>query len=57
MTSHLGALLLFAACVSAVFATLARDEPRDQVRLGVRIFGGLALGAYAIGWLMYLAFR
>ena len=53
MTSHLGVMLLFAACVSTVFGTLLRDEPRDQVRLGGRIFTGLVLGAYALGWLMY----
>jgi heme A synthase len=56
MTSHLGAMLLFAACVGAVFATLLRDAPRDQVRLGTRIFAGLVVGAYALGWLMYVAF-
>ena len=44
---------LFAACVSTVFGTLLRDAPRDQVRLGGRIFAGLVVGAYALGWLMY----
>lgn len=56
MTTHLGVMILFAACVSAVFGTLLRDETRDQVRLGGRIFAALVLGAYAVGWLMYLAF-
>ncbi len=56
MTSHLGVMLLFAACVSIVFGTLLRDAPRDQTRLGLRIFAVLVLGAYALGWIMYLAF-
>jgi len=57
VTSHLGAMVLFAACVSAVFGALLRDEARDEVRLAVRIFLGLVLGAYALGWIMYVAFR
>ena len=56
MTSHLGAMVLFAACVAAVFAALMRDAPAEQVRLGLRIFAGLVVGAYALGWLMYVAF-
>ncbi len=57
MTSHLSVMVLFAACVSTVFGTLLRDEPRAQLRVGARIFGALVLGAYAIGWLMFLGFR
>lgn len=57
MNTHLGMMCLFAACVAAVFAALLRDESREQVRLAVRVFGGLVLGAYAIGWLMYGVFH
>lgn len=57
MTSHLGVMTLFAGCVAIVFGTLLRDERRDQVRLAGRIFGGLVLSAYALGWILYLAFR
>jgi L-cystine uptake protein TcyP (sodium:dicarboxylate symporter family) len=57
MTSHLGVMMLFALCVSAVFATLLRDEAGEQVRLGARMFAGLVLGAYAAGWVMHLLFR
>jgi hypothetical protein len=57
MTSHLGVLILFAACVSIVFGALLRQESREQVRLAARIFGGLVGGAYVLGWIMYVAFR
>ena len=57
MTSHLGMMCLFAACLAAVFATLLRDERRDQLRLAVRVFGGLVIGAYLLGWLMYVGFH
>jgi hypothetical protein len=56
MMSHLGVMLLFAACVSAVFGALLRDAPRDQFRLAGRIFLALVGGAYALGWVMYLLF-
>ncbi|HUL73951.1 MAG TPA: hypothetical protein VLT86_12665 [Vicinamibacterales bacterium] len=56
MTTHLGVMILFAACVSTVFGTMMRDQPRDQLRLGGRIFAGLVVGAYGLGWLMYLVF-
>jgi hypothetical protein len=57
MTTHLGVMILFAACVSTVFATIARDEPREQARMGARIFVGLVASAYALGWLLYVVYR
>jgi len=57
MTSHVGFMVLFAACVAAVFATLLRDELREQLRFGGRVFGALVVGAYLLGWIMYAAFR
>jgi hypothetical protein len=56
MTTHLGVMMLFAGCVAAVFGVLLRDEPREQLRLAGRIFTGLVLSAYAVGWIMYVAF-
>lgn len=56
MSSHLGVMMLFAACVSIVFATILRDDATAQMRFAGRIFLSLVLGAYAAGWLMFLAF-
>jgi len=56
MTSHLGVMLLFVACVSTVLGTMLRDVPRDQVRIGLRIGLALIAGAYLLDWLMYLSF-
>ena len=53
MTSHFGLLAVFAFLVSLVFAVLLRDEPREQFRTGLRMFGGFIAAALAFGWLMY----
>ena len=53
MTSHLGLMMLFAALTSAVFATIGKDAPRDQLRLGLRMFAGFLGVAFVLGWLMY----
>jgi hypothetical protein len=46
-------MAVFAALVSIVFATLLRDRPREQVALGLRLFGSFLAVALALGWLMY----
>ena len=53
MTSHLAAMAAFALFVSVVFAVLMRDEPAAQLRLGLRLFGGLVGGGILAGWLLY----
>lgn len=53
MTSHLGLMVIFALFVSVVFATLTRDEPADQLRLGARLFAGFVAGGILVGWLLY----
>lgn len=53
MTDHFLLLALFACFVSVVFAVLLRDEPRAQVQLGLRMFGGFLAAAIILGWLMY----
>jgi hypothetical protein len=51
--SHLVYLILFSALVSAVFATLLRDDTRSRVRFALRAFGAFVAAALAVGWLMY----
>ena len=53
MRSHLFLLTLFAFFVSLVFALLAKDEPREQLRFGSLMFGGFVVSAIVLGWLMY----
>ena len=49
MTTHFGVMVVFALFVSVVFATLMRDEPAEQLRLGARLFGGLVAGGVLAG--------
>ncbi|MEW6319989.1 MAG: hypothetical protein AB1635_02755 [Acidobacteriota bacterium] len=53
MTSHVGAMVLFAFFVSVVFATISRDTPAEQIRLGVRMFAGFVGAGLALGWLLF----
>ena len=53
MSDHFLLLGLFAFFVSLVFATLLRDEPRDQLRLGGMMLGGFLAAGFVLGWLMY----
>jgi len=52
-TSHLGLLLVFSAFVSIAFAVLARDEPREQLTFGAKLFGTFVGSAVLLGWLLY----
>ena len=53
MRSHLMLLVLFAFFVSLVFAVIAKDDLRDQVRLGGLMFAGFVVSALVLGWLMF----
>ena len=53
MSSHLLLLVVFALLVSAVFAALSKDDPRDQLTTGAMMFGGFVAAAVVLGWLMY----
>ena len=53
MTSHLGLMAVFSVFVSIVFASLMRDEPRDQLRFGAKLFAGFIGAGVLIGWLLY----
>jgi hypothetical protein len=51
--SHLFLLVLFALFVSLVFAVIARDDARGQIKLGALMFAGFIASALVLGWLMY----
>ena len=53
MQSHLLLLALFAFFVSLVFAVIAKDEVREQLRVGGMMFAGFLASAVLLGWLMY----
>jgi hypothetical protein len=46
-------MALFSLLVSAVFAALLRDEPREQIHFGLRLFAGFLGAGVGIGWLLY----
>jgi hypothetical protein len=52
MTSHLGLMIVFAFFVSLIFATIAKDSPADQAKLGAKMFGMFIAVAIALGWFM-----
>jgi hypothetical protein len=51
--SHFLLLAIFAFFVSLVFAVIAKDQLRDQLRFGGLMFGGFLASAVVLGWLMY----
>lgn len=53
MRSHVLLLALFSFFVSLVFALLAKDDPREQLRFGGVMLSGFLGAAIVIGWLMY----
>jgi hypothetical protein len=53
MESHLLLLAVFAFFVSLVFALLAKDDAREQLRFGGLLFAGFIAAAIVLGWLMY----
>ena len=50
--SHFGLLVLFAFFVALVFAVIAKDAPHEQLRLGLKLFGGFVAVGYVLGWVM-----
>ena len=51
--SHFLLLALFAFFVSLVFALIAKDDAREQLRFGGMLFAGFLLSAVVLGWLMF----
>lgn len=54
MTSHFGLMVVFSLGVSIVFATLMRDDPREQLKLGAGLLAGFVGAGVTMGWLLYL---
>jgi hypothetical protein len=53
VNDHLALMVLFAAFVSIVFATLMRDDPREQLTFGARLFAGFVGAGLLLGWLLF----
>jgi len=53
MISHFQAMVIFALCISAVFAVLSKDSLTDRVRYGIWAFVAFLVVAIGIGWLTY----
>lgn len=53
MHSHLLLLILFSFFVSLVFALIAKDEAKEQLRFGGMVFGAFIVSAVVLGWLMF----
>ena len=53
MRSHFLLMALFAFFVSLVFAVIAKDDVREQIRLGGLMFAGFLAAAVVLGWFMY----
>ena len=51
-TSHFGTMLLFAFFVSTVFSVIAKDTPREQLRMGAKLFGSFVAAGVVLGWIM-----
>ena len=54
MTSHFGLMIVFAFFVSVVFATIAKDTPREQLTLGAKMLGTFVGAAIVLGWVLRL---
>jgi hypothetical protein len=53
MESHLALMLIFSLCVSTVFAALTRENAREQLVLGAKMFGAMIGAAIILGWVMF----
>lgn len=53
MRSHFLLMAVFAFFVSLVFAVIAKDDAREQIRFGGLMFAGFLAAAVVLGWFMY----
>ena len=52
LQSHLFNLVAFSALVSAVFATLLRDDTHARVQFAIRAFSAFVMATLVLGWIM-----
>ncbi len=52
MIPHFTALVIFAFCVSIVFALTTKETTRERLRYGVFVFLTFLVVALGLGWLM-----
>ena len=50
---HVVAMILFALFVSVVFAVISKNDPREQVIYGVKVFVAFIGIGLALAWVMY----
>ncbi|MDE2757827.1 MAG: hypothetical protein OXI92_14915 [Acidobacteriota bacterium] len=50
--SHFTALVIFAICVSMVFALSSKETTRDRLRYGIFVFVIFLVVSLGLGWLM-----
>lgn len=46
-------MLLFSFLVSVVFGVISKDNPRDRLIYGAKVFGSFVLIAVILAWIMY----
>jgi len=51
--SHFAALVLFSFLVSVVFAVLSKQNLREQLIYGLKVFAAFVGIALLLGWIMY----
>ena len=51
--SHFLFMVVYALLVSIVFATLLKDQRREQIRTAAIMTGAFLVAAVVAGWLMY----
>jgi len=51
--THWGLLAALSAAISLAFAFLMRDEPRERLLFGLKMFLGFLLFAFAAGWILF----
>lgn len=52
LQSHLFNLVVFSALVSAVFATLLREDTKARLLFGLKAFSAFVLATLLLGWIM-----